>query len=383
MPTGSPDTATGALLERFRELSTLGAFLDDAKETSRGRFVFLAGEAGIGKTALLRELSANCRRGTRVLWGGCDPMVTPQPLAPLLDIAEAAGGETAALVTAGAKPHPIAAALLRELAAPAPTLLVIEDLHWADEATLDVLGLLARRIGGKPVLVVASYRDDALDRRGPLRVLLGELATAPDVMRMPLAPLSRKRSRRSPHHTGSMRTRFTKRPTGTRSSSPRCSRPRRSRSRPLCATPFSREPRASAPGPGRLLDAAAVLVPPVEIAILNALLPHGDGELEECLAAGMLVATGGAVAFRHELSRLALERSLSPDVRVAPPQQGACGLGGQTQPSRRGGAPGPSRRGGARCGRGSPLRAGSGAGRRRGRRPSRGGRAVRSRAALR
>src|SRR3954454_24033931 len=134
MPPQSPHprAATGELLERSRELSTLGAFLDEGKEISHGRFVFLAGEAGIGKTALLRGLCADCSRGTRVLWGGCDPMVTPQPLAPLLDIADTAGAGTAALVTAGAKPHPIAAALLRDLVGPSPTLVVIEDVHWAD-----------------------------------------------------------------------------------------------------------------------------------------------------------------------------------------------------------------------------------------------------------
>ena len=311
-----PRAATGALLERSRELSTLGAFLDDAKETSRGRFVFLAGEAGIGKTSLLRELSGECGRGTRVLWGGCDPMATPQPLAPLLDIAEAAGDETAAQVTAGAKPHPIAAALLRDLAAPAPTLVVIEDLHWADEATLDVLGLLARRIGGKPVLVVASYRDDELDRRGPLRVLLGELATAPDVMRMPLAPLSRAAvaTLAAPH--GVDADTLYEATDGNAFfvtevlAAAQDQIPATVRDAVLARTAHL------TPGARSLLDAAAVLLPPVDTAILNALVPHSDAELEECLSAGMLVATPGGVAFRHELARLTIEESLSPGVRV-------------------------------------------------------------------
>src|SRR5215217_7126760 len=319
MPPQSPDphAGTGALLERSRELSTLGAFLDDAKESSRGRFVFLAGEAGIGKTALLRALCADCSLDARVLWGACDPMVTPQPLAPLLEIAEAAGGETAALVTAGAKPHPIATALLRELAAPAPTVLVIEDLHWADEATLDVLGLLARRIGGKPALVLASYRDDGLDRHGPLRILVGELATTQDVVRMPLAPLSRQAvaTLAAPHGvnadtlyeaTDGNAFFVTEVLAAAQDQMPATVRD----------AVLARTARLSS-GARTLLDAAAVLVPPVEIAILNALMPHQDGELEECLAAGMLVGSGGAVAFRHELSRLALEGSLSPDVRVA------------------------------------------------------------------
>jgi DNA-binding CsgD family transcriptional regulator len=329
-----PRVTTSALLERSRELSTLGAFLDDAKETAHGRFVFLAGEAGIGKTSLLRGLCADCGRGTRVLWGGCDPMVTPQPLAPLLDIAEAAGDDTAALVTAGAKPHPIAAALLRDLAAPAPTLVVIEDLHWADEATLDVLGLLARRIGGKPVLVLASYRDDELDRRAPLRVLLGELATAPDVTRMPLAPLSREAvaTLAAPHGvdadalyeaTDGNAFFVTEALAAAQEQIPATVRD----------AVLARTARLSS-GARTLLDAASVLVPPIDVATLFALRPHADGELEECLAAGMLVATGGAVAFRHELSRLALEQSLSPDVRGALHSKALAALAGSAAAAR-------------------------------------------------
>jgi DNA-binding CsgD family transcriptional regulator len=312
-----PPAVTGALLERSDELSTLGAFLDDARQISQGRFVFLAGEAGIGKTALLRAFHADCGRGTRVLWGACDPMATPQPLAPLLDIAEATGEETAALVTAGAKPHPIATALLRDLAAPAPTLLVIEDVHWADEATLDVLGLLGRRIGRKPVLVVASYRDDTLDRHDPLRVLLGELATAPDVVRMPLAPLSREAvaTLAAPHEVDADALYET-----TDGNAFFVTEVLAGGDEQIPATVrdavMARTARLS-PGARRVLDAAAVLLPPVDLAILNAVAPHAEGEVEECLRAGMLVATEGGVAFRHELSRLAVAESLSPDVRVA------------------------------------------------------------------
>ena len=307
----------GELLERSRELSTLGAWLNDARETSHGRFAFVAGEAGVGKTALLRRLCADCGRDTRVLWGACDPMFTPQPLGPLLDVAAATGGETAALVAAGAKPHPIAAALLHDLAAPSPTLLVIDDLHWADEASLDVLGLLARRISSTPVLVIASYRDDGLDRHAPLRILLGELATAQDVMRMVLAPLSPEAvaTLAAPHGvdadalyraTDGNAFFVTEVLAGGEEQIPATVRD----------AVLARMARLS-PGARNLLDAASVLLPPVDVAILNALAPHAEGELDECLRAGMLVATPGGVAFRHELSRLAVGESLAPDVKVA------------------------------------------------------------------
>ena len=69
-------------------------------------------------------------------------------------------------------------------------MLVLEDVHWADEATLDVLRLVVRRIAGERVLIVLSYRDEVLDARHPLRILLGEVATGLSLTRVALAPLS-------------------------------------------------------------------------------------------------------------------------------------------------------------------------------------------------
>src|SRR5207244_1878902 len=93
------------------------------------------------------------------------------------------------LVQTGARPYEVAAALMRELRTRSPTVLVLEDVHGADEASLDVLGLLARRVETVPALVLASYRDDELDRGHPLRVALGELATG-EPGRLKVAPLS-------------------------------------------------------------------------------------------------------------------------------------------------------------------------------------------------
>ena len=128
--------------------------------------------------------------GTRVLWGACEALFTPRPLGPFLDVAEALGGELGALAAAGALPHEVASALVRELAGGPPAILVVEDAHWADEATLDVLRLLSRRQGGLRALLVVSYRDDSLDRTHPLRTLLGEIATVSGATRIAVAPLS-------------------------------------------------------------------------------------------------------------------------------------------------------------------------------------------------
>jgi len=181
--------AASELLERDGELSTLHECLETVRRSSRGLVVLVGGEAGVGKTALLRRFCDECD-SARVLWGGCDPLFTPRPLGPFLDIAERTGGELEKMLQTGARPYEVAAALMRELRTRSPTVLVLEDVHGADEATLDVLRLLARRVETVPAFALPSYRDDELDRGHPLRVALGELATGDATARMKVAPLS-------------------------------------------------------------------------------------------------------------------------------------------------------------------------------------------------
>src|SRR3972149_2826526 len=100
------------------------------------------------------------------------------------------GGGRAAALQQGGKPHEVVDVLLRVLQSPRPIIIILEDVHWADEATLDVLRLVARRVEAVPALFVASYRDDELARFHPLRTVLGDLATLPAVSRLRLLPLS-------------------------------------------------------------------------------------------------------------------------------------------------------------------------------------------------
>jgi predicted ATPase len=143
-----------------------------AAEAGRGSVALVTGEAGIGKTSVVRAFTAGPR--TRVLSGACDDLLTPRPLGPLRDagLVDLPDGDVARVFDA-------ALAALRT-----PTVLVVEDLHWADEVTLDVLGYLARRVAALPALLLLTFRDD----EAPLR-WLGTLAAAP-VHRLPLAPLS-------------------------------------------------------------------------------------------------------------------------------------------------------------------------------------------------
>ena len=137
------------LLERSDQLSALAASLDAVIAEGTGALVLVGGEAGVGKTALLQAFCDGRRASARILWGACEGLLTPGPLGPLFDVAEATGGELEELVSSGARPHEVTAALIRELGRGRATILVLEDLHWADEATLDVLRLLARKVAGR------------------------------------------------------------------------------------------------------------------------------------------------------------------------------------------------------------------------------------------
>jgi len=180
------------LLERSAQLGALGAALTSARGGSGGRVVLVSGEAGSGKTALLREFCGGLHGSARVLSAACEPLFTPRPLGPLIDLAATTGGPLAGLVGEGARPADVVAGLLGVLRQAGPAVLVLEDMHWADEASLDVVRMLTRRIGQVPVLLVVSYRDDQLDRRHPLRVVLGDLPKGDLVTRVRADALSRQ-----------------------------------------------------------------------------------------------------------------------------------------------------------------------------------------------
>jgi DNA-binding CsgD family transcriptional regulator/tetratricopeptide (TPR) repeat protein len=302
---------TTELLERSGELTALERLLTVVLDNSSGRFVFVAGEAGAGKSVLLRRFCEQERRPVRILWGACDALFMPRPLGPLLDVAEVAGGELGELVEGSPRPYELAAALMRELAR-LPTVLVLEDLHWADEATLDVLKLLARRISTTSTLVVASYRDDELDREHPLRIVMGELTTYEQVERLRLAPFSvdAVAELAEPH---AIDTKELYRATGgnpffvTEVLAASGERIPPTVKDAVLARAARLDPVAKT-----LLDAAAIVPNKAEPWLLEALVPGSADALEKCLASGMLVINQDGVAFRHELARLALEEALMP-----------------------------------------------------------------------
>ena len=219
------------MVGRAAELARLLSHVDRAA-TGGASAVLLAGDAGVGKTRLLDEFAgAAAARGVRVLTGHCvdlgdvglpylpfvdllrpvaaDPELAPTAagnpvLSGLLAGRPAApvprdGGDLGRPLPNRAAPQPVddgrlqlfesVAALLCELAAAGPLLIVLEDVHWADRSSRDLLRYLLARLVDEPVVVVASYRSDDLHRRHPLRPLLAELVRLPGVERLELAPL--------------------------------------------------------------------------------------------------------------------------------------------------------------------------------------------------
>ena len=171
------------LLERDDERETLVAAI--AESRAAGRVVVIVGEAGIGKTALVTSASAT----QRVLWGACDPLITPRPLGPLRDVARQVGGALAKAMEDGGSREGVLLATLDELAAPA--VMVVEDLHWADDATLDLVALLGRRLVRSPGCLVLTCRSDALSVRPEVQRVLHALPRE-CVRRIEPAPLSRR-----------------------------------------------------------------------------------------------------------------------------------------------------------------------------------------------
>jgi DNA-binding CsgD family transcriptional regulator/tetratricopeptide (TPR) repeat protein len=301
---------SSALLERDEYLEDLRQALADLAQ-GRGRLALVAAEAGGGKTALINAFLADLPRGTRALSGACDGLFTPRPLGAFADVAALLGGEPAALIEQGARPHEMIGPLADELMA-RPTVLVLEDLHWADESTLDLLRLLARRTEGLGTLVIGTYRDDELGPAHPLRIVLGDLESTATLLRIRLPPLSSEGvyELAEPHGvdahdlysmTAGNPFFVTEALAGAGEAIPATVRD----------AVLARAARLT-PNARRLLEAVAIASPQAEPWLLEGIAGDTVDELEPCIASGMLEAQAGGVAFRHELARLAIEDSIPP-----------------------------------------------------------------------
>jgi DNA-binding CsgD family transcriptional regulator/tetratricopeptide (TPR) repeat protein len=298
----------GRLLERDAELRQLAAL---AKRVGRdpGRVVLMRGEAGVGKTAVVNELVVAADPAVRVLQGWCDPLATPRPLGPLVDalagldrrVADGLIGALDAGDTGG-----VYRRLLEVLRGGPRWLWVIEDVHWADGATLDLLRFLGRRIGGLPLLLVMTYRDDEVGPQHPLTAAIGDVATSAAITRVALTPLSRdavaELSAGSGLNAGDLHKLTGGNPFYVTEILGAPSRDGLPHS--VAEAVLGRLARLSDAGRDTA-HAVAVCGPRAALTLVEAICPHTKDGLDECLRAGVLVNEDGVLGFRHELARRA------------------------------------------------------------------------------
>jgi len=297
------------LLERSSELDQLAAFLSAAR-AGQGRLVLLGGEAGVGKTSLVHTFSESVKPSVQVLIGKCDPLSAPRPLGPLVDVGRAAGGELDRLLQQGAPQLQIFDALLRLLKLGAtPKVVVLEDVHWADEATLDLIRYLAPRLASVVALVIVTYRDDELGARHPLRVAIGDLATVPAVYRLKLEPLSLNAVR-----TLAAGSDFDPKLLHVRTGGNPFFVSEALAFQSAGVPPTVRDAvlaRAArlSPAGRQTLEVAAIIGARSESWLVTDVSEAG---IEDCIALGMLRSEGGMLNFRHELSRDAILDAIAP-----------------------------------------------------------------------
>jgi DNA-binding NarL/FixJ family response regulator len=304
------------LLEREPGREALAAALREAAGGA-GRVALVYGEAGIGKTSLVDAFTREAARGCRVLRGACDSLLTPRPLGPLHDLAPRTGPALRAALEAGAAPATLFPAVLEELARQPPVVVVLEDLHWADEATLDLVKFLGRRVGQLAALLVLTYRDDELGPHHPLRIVLGDLSTSSAVRRISLPPLSVEAVRTLAANQ-SLDAEALHRQTGGNPFFVTEALASRAPGIPPTVRDavLARAARLS-PASRAALETAAVVGAQVEPGVLGALVPDAAAATDECVAIGMLQSQGDRLGFRHELARVAILQEIAAPRRRA------------------------------------------------------------------
>jgi DNA-binding CsgD family transcriptional regulator len=304
------------------ELLERGQFLRTLRDCPPGSVALVSGEAGIGKTALLSAFCATT--DMRVLWGSCDALRTPRPLGPLRDMARLVDGQLAALVASESPRHAMFGAFLDELAARA-TVAVVEDAHWADEATLDLLVYAARRMSLTRSLLAVTFRDDEVVPGHPLLGVLGALAADRTVLRIRLSGLSVRAVAALAAGGGLSAPGELPASSGLKTADLHA----RTGGNPFFVTEVLADPDRKVPETVRdAVLARAAALSPAERGALEAvaIFPGGAtvsmvqatrAAVDACAGTGMLVAEGTRLVFRHELARMAIAETIPPGRKAA------------------------------------------------------------------
>ena len=298
------------LLERAELLASLTDLQSDALAGS-GRLALVRGEAGAGKSALVRTWSGSLSATTRVLQGACDPLSSPRPLGPLVDVAPYLDADVGDMLRSGERDG-LFAAVLAALDVGGPVVWIIEDLHWSDMSTLDLVRFLARRVEGTHILLVVTYRDEHLGPSDPLRVMLGDITSQPAVRRLEVPMLSAAAVTELVGGTG-LDADALYRETGGNAFF--VTEVVAAGGDGLPATVqdavLARVQRLS-PQARLALESAAVIGSRVEPSLLHVMPAVTADTVDECVTCGMLRFTAPSYAFRHELVRQAVLSGITP-----------------------------------------------------------------------
>ena len=299
------------LLERGSLVDRLLTCLDAAVR-GHGRIVCLAGEAGVGKTALARAFAAAA--GVRVLWSACEDLATPEPLGPPRDWARDAGWRAPAPLAEEGGRLAVFSELLAALEAE-PTLAVIEDLHWADDATLDLVRFLGRRIADRRLMLLVTARDETYDARRRVRHALADLPsgqrTSLSVPRLSAEAVHRMAAGAGRDGAGLYAVTggnafFVTELLGGGDMRPPTVRD-------AVVARFDGLP----PSARSVVEAASIFPRRVEPWLLERLCPEDFSPgLEGALGAGVLLAAADGYAFRHEIARRTIEETVPPPRRA-------------------------------------------------------------------
>jgi DNA-binding CsgD family transcriptional regulator len=297
------------LLERQQQLETLAQSFSEARAGS-GKLILIAGEAGLGKSSLVEQFVSDTRRHARILWGACDALDTPRALGPVHEIA----AQTSVLDGRAALPDEsrdwLFSALFAQLVPPQrATVVVLEDVHWADESTLDFFRFIGRRIQRTGALLIATYREEELSRVHPVRLALGEL-TGQHVIRMRLAPLSpmavAEMAKNSAWNFAQLHQITGGNPFFV-SEALAC--PGERVPETVRDAVLARLMRCSAAA-RELAELVAIFPGKTERWLIAAMLGSNGAAIDEGVSRGLLSRHGDAVSFRHELARLAVYSTL-------------------------------------------------------------------------
>jgi DNA-binding CsgD family transcriptional regulator len=303
------------LIERTGFLNTLSAKFRSVKD-GEGHCILLSGEAGIGKTSVVKEFCNEVREDCKIFQGSCDALFTPRPLAPLYDIAWQIRSDLFENSSEAADRAVLFTRIFYELGSQkGPTLVVFEDIHWADEATLDFIKFLARRITRIHCLFILTYRDDDVHFQHPLRNVIGHLA--PDSFtRIQLTPLSRpaveKMAAEKGYNGENVYTISGGNPFYVNEILASYSPGVPDNIKDSVLSVYNRQQGNTK----SIWEILSVIPTGLEIKYLEKIAPAYLNALEICLGANILNLKQDHIFFKHELYRRTIESALSPLVRV-------------------------------------------------------------------